>query len=63
VGAVLLFVAAFQDGGFDFLMFFKGRGGAACKRCPAIATVSYDLSAQAQEVSGLPVIEEPATPP
>ncbi len=33
-------------------------GGAACKRCPEITTVSYDLSPQLEEVSGLPVIEE-----
>ena len=34
-------------------------GAAACKRCPEITTVSYDLSPQVREVSGLPVIEEP----
>jgi hypothetical protein len=33
-------------------------GGNACKRCPAITTVSYDLSEQAIEVSGLPVMED-----
>ena len=33
-------------------------GGNACKRCPAITTVSYDLSEQALEVSGLPVMED-----
>jgi hypothetical protein len=33
-------------------------GGAACKRCPEITTVTYDLSAQLEEVSGLSVIEE-----
>jgi len=33
-------------------------GTAACKRCPEITTVSYDISPQLQEVSGLPVIEE-----
>jgi hypothetical protein len=33
-------------------------GPAACMRCPQIATVSYDLSPQALEVSGLPVTEE-----
>jgi hypothetical protein len=36
-------------------------GGAACKRCPEITTVTYDLSPQLEEVSGLPVIEETAT--
>jgi hypothetical protein len=35
-------------------------GGAACKRCPEVTTVTYDLSPQLQEVSGLPVIEETA---
>jgi hypothetical protein len=34
-------------------------GEAACKRCPEIVTISYDLSPQAREVSGWPVIEEP----
>jgi hypothetical protein len=33
-------------------------GGAACKRCPEITTVTYDLSPQLEEVSGLPVIQE-----
>lgn len=33
-------------------------GEAACRRCPEITTVSYDLSAQTREVSGWPVIEE-----
>ena len=36
-------------------------GAAACKRCPEITTVSYDVSPQLQEVSGLPVIEETTT--
>lgn len=35
-------------------------GGTACKRCPEVTTVTYDLSPQLQEVSGLPVIEETA---
>jgi hypothetical protein len=38
--------------------WYSQEGGAACKRCPQITTVSYDLSPQAREVSGLPVIEE-----
>lgn len=33
-------------------------GDKACKRCPEITTVSYDLSPHTREVSGLPVIEE-----
>jgi hypothetical protein len=33
-------------------------GAEACKRCPEITTVTYDLSSQIQEVSGLPVMEE-----
>ena len=35
-------------------------GGAACKRCPEVTTVNYDLSPQLQELSGLPVFEETA---
>jgi hypothetical protein len=38
--------------------WFSQEGGAACKRCPEITTVSYDLSAQVREVSGLPVMLE-----
>jgi hypothetical protein len=30
----------------------------ACKRCPEITTVTYDLSPRVREVSGLPVMEE-----
>lgn len=33
-------------------------GEKACKRCPEITTVSYDLSERNRDVSGLPVIEE-----
>ncbi|PWB90907.1 hypothetical protein C5688_08560 [Methylocystis sp. MitZ-2018] len=33
-------------------------GEAACKRCPEVTTVSYDLSQHARDVSGLPVVEE-----
>jgi hypothetical protein len=40
--------------------WYSQEGGAACKRCPEITTVSYDLSPQAREVSGLPVIHEMA---
>jgi hypothetical protein len=39
--------------------WYSQEGGAACKRCPAVTTVSYDLSPQSLEVSGLPVVEEP----
>ena len=38
--------------------WYTQEGGAACKRCPEIATVTYDLSAQTREVSGLPVMHE-----
>ncbi len=38
--------------------WYSQEGGAACKRCPAITTVSYDLSPQAREVSGLQVMQE-----
>lgn len=38
--------------------WYSQEGGAACKRCPEVTTVSYDLSAKVLEVSGLPVIEE-----
>lgn len=40
--------------------WFSQEGGAACKRCPEITTVSYDLSPKVRAVSGLPVIEEAA---
>ncbi len=36
--------------------WFSQEGGAACKRCPEITTVSYDLSPKVREVSGLPVM-------
>jgi hypothetical protein len=29
-------------------------------RCPEITTVTYDISPHMSEVSGLPVVEEPA---
>jgi hypothetical protein len=38
--------------------WFSQEGEAACKRCPQITTVTYDLSPQVREVSGLPVVEE-----
>jgi hypothetical protein len=38
--------------------WYSQEGAAACRRCPEITTVSYDLSSQAQEVSGLPIIRE-----
>jgi hypothetical protein len=40
--------------------WYSQEGGAACKRCPEITTVSYDLSPQVREVSGLPVMQETA---
>jgi hypothetical protein len=36
--------------------WFSQEGGAACRRCPEITTVSYDMSEQVREVSGLPVM-------
>ena|SRR5215831_4585429 len=36
--------------------WYSQEGGAACRRCPEITTVSYDLSPQVREVSGLPVM-------
>jgi hypothetical protein len=38
--------------------WYSQEGGAACLRCPEITTVTYDLSAATQEVSGLPAITE-----
>ncbi len=38
--------------------WFSQEGAAACKRCPEITTVTYDLSQQAREVSGLPVLHD-----
>src|SRR5437588_12336786 len=38
--------------------WYSQEGGAACKRCPEVTTVSYDLSPQQREVSGLAVYEE-----
>ena len=39
--------------------WYSQEGEAACKRCPEITTVTYDISAPMREVSGLPVVEEP----
>jgi hypothetical protein len=36
--------------------WYSQEGGAACRCCPEITTVSYDLSEQVREVSGLPVM-------
>jgi len=36
--------------------WYSQEGGAACRRCPEITTVSYDVSETVQEVSGLPVM-------
>jgi hypothetical protein len=38
--------------------WYSQEGGAACKRCPEVTTVSYDLSPRLREVSGLPVIQD-----
>jgi hypothetical protein len=38
--------------------WYSQEGAAACKRCPEITTVNYDLSATTREVSGLPVIQD-----
>ncbi len=38
--------------------WYAQEGAAACRRCPEITTVSYDLSATTREVSGLPVMED-----
>jgi hypothetical protein len=37
--------------------WFSQEGGAACKRCPEITTVTYDLSPHTREISGLPVMQ------
>jgi len=39
--------------------WYSQEGGAACRRCPEITTVSYDLSAEGRKLSGLPVMQEP----
>lgn len=38
--------------------WYSQEGGAACRRCPEITTVSYDLSETTREVSGLPVMQD-----
>jgi len=38
--------------------WFSQEGAAACKRCPEVTTVTYDLSEQNRELSGLPVMQE-----
>ena len=38
--------------------WYSQGGGAACRRCPEVTTISYDLSDQVREVSGLAVIHE-----
>ena len=36
--------------------WYSQEGGAACLRCPAVTTVTYDLSPETQAVSGLPIV-------
>jgi hypothetical protein len=38
--------------------WYTQEGDAACRRCPAITTVTYDLSDHTRQVSGLDVITE-----
>jgi len=38
--------------------WYSQEGAAACKWCPEITTVTYDLSPPVREVSGLPMMEE-----
>jgi hypothetical protein len=38
--------------------WYAQEGGAACRRCPEITTVSYDLSPSVRAVSGLPVMQD-----
>ena len=38
--------------------WYSQEGGAACRRCPEITTVSHDVSPLAREVSGLPVMQD-----
>jgi hypothetical protein len=38
--------------------WYSQEGRAACQRCPEITTVNYDLSSLAQELSGLPVMQD-----
>ena len=38
--------------------WFSQEGGEACKRCPEVTTVTYDLSPTVREISGLPVMQD-----
>ncbi len=38
--------------------WYSQEGGAACKRCPEITTVTHDVSPKMREVSGLPEVQE-----
>jgi hypothetical protein len=38
--------------------WYSQEGAAACRRCPEVTTVSYDLSEQARRVSGLAVMRD-----
>ena len=38
--------------------WYSQEGGAACRRCPEITTLSYDLSETTREVSGLPIMQD-----
>ncbi len=38
--------------------WYSQEGGTACLRCPEITTVTYDLSPETREVSGLPAVTE-----
>jgi hypothetical protein len=42
--------------------WYSQEGGAACRRCPEVTTVTYDVSPRIREVSGLPVMEEAVVP-
>jgi hypothetical protein len=38
--------------------WYSQEGAAACRRCPEVTTVSYDLSPTTREVSGLPIMQD-----
>lgn len=38
--------------------WYAQEGPAACRRCPEVTTVSYDVTPEMLEVSGLPVMQE-----
>ncbi len=40
--------------------WYSQEGSAACRRCPEVTTVTYDVSPQVRAVSGLPVVPEDA---